>query len=100
MVTAYVWLGYLQLPQNLPEQGFPKYTGPAWEAKGRPDPLAFPKSLEKEGGFLESEYTGSRSDPLLDCMSAEPVGLELSQEGWAENVSRGAANIQRILARV
>lgn len=34
--------------QNLPEQGLPQYAGPAWEVKGRPDPLAFPKNLKKQ----------------------------------------------------
>lgn len=48
-------LGFLGLPQtsgsqDLPEHGLPKQAGPAWDVKGRPDPLTFPKGLKKQEG--------------------------------------------------
>lgn len=99
MVTVCMGLGSYRCPktprpQNLPEQGLPKHAGPAWEIKGRPDPLTFPTTLKKQEGPCKVK-TGSRPHPLLGCVQASlaekpPLlwdGAE--QEGGARDVFPG-----------
>lgn len=59
-VTVYMWLGYLGLPQNiqvsryqnLPEQGLPKYAGPAGN-QGETQPSGLSQEPQEAGGLLE-----------------------------------------------
>lgn len=104
MVTVYMGLGYLGLPQ-VPE---PSRAGPpqmCWSclgSQGETRPSGLSQEPQEAGGRMAGECTDPRPPPFLGLPVSQawrksplPVGVEPSQEGGA----RGA-NIQPTVASV